>query len=55
MIDFTELENELTLAKQKSGLEDGNTIASSASIEHLIHSVDLIYNILKQMDSQKTP
>lgn len=52
MNNFETFDDELNLAKAKSGLSDGNAIASSASIEHLIKAIEELSLIVKQIDSK---
>jgi hypothetical protein len=52
MIDYTVFDNEVKLANDKSGLSDGNAIASSQSIEHLIRAIEALGDIVKQLDTQ---
>ena len=54
MIDFSDFDNEMTLANQKSGIADGNINASVESLKHLLTAVEQLGEIVKQLiEAQK--
>jgi len=57
MNTFDQFDIELNLAKIKSGLSDGNAIASSACIENILNAVEELSIIVKQInnDLNKAP
>lgn len=51
MNNFELFDIQLNLAKIKSGLSDGNAIASSACIENILNAVEELSVIVKKIDN----
>lgn len=53
-MNFDSFDAELSLAKSKSGLYDGQTIASSACIENLLNAIEQLSLIVKEIQKNST-
>ena len=49
MADFSQYDNDMSLATQKSGVAEGNVNASVESLKHLIDAVAQLGEIVKQL------
>ena len=54
MIDFSQFDNDMSLANQKSGIADGNSNASVESLKHLLDAVNKLGEIVKQLANNTT-
>lgn len=54
MTDFSQFDNDMSLANQKSGIADGNTNASVESLKHLLDAVNKLGEIVKQLANNTT-
>lgn len=51
MTDFSQFDNEMSLANEKSGIAEGNNNVSDESLRHLLYAVNNLGDIVKEISN----